>query len=187
MKVKIHCFEGEWDRKNSALSVRPLLDILKHTASEKQLTYTHKFCQSIERLREDLCLDRCALAAQTYQHCFYLAFHGDADGLWAGDSLPLSLTEVAGSLGSRATNSIIFIGSCGTRTTKAQLLKLRNETQAALVVGYASDVDWLTSSLFETLFFSILCQYKQFASFLGKVKSVSEEETFAKLKVQFIQ
>ena len=189
MKVKIHCFEGEWDNKHSELSVRPLIHVLEqaYLAAGKQLTYSYKFCQSMRRLRDNLKLDGRVFSKSTYRHCLYFAFHGDSSGLWSFDgSETMSFTEIAAVLGQKAAGGIIFFGSCGTRMTESELSKFKSATNADLVVGYGSNVDWLQSSMYEMLFFSELCRYKQLGSFVSKMKKASTDSIFSKLRVQIV-
>ncbi len=185
-KVKIHCFEGEWDRKYPELSVEPLIKLLEqlYISSGKHLTYSYKFCQSIERLRRDLQLDRRALVNKEFQHCLYFAFHSDGSSLWGdSDKESISFDEIATMLGQNATNSVIFLGSCGTRASKHALNQLKESTDAKLVIGYTSSVDWLLSSMFEIFFFNELCRYTNFGSFINRINQVIEQELFSKLKV----
>lgn len=189
MKVKIHCFEGEWDRKHPELRVEPLIKLLEqlYISSGKHLTYSYKFCQSIERLRRDLQFDRRTLANKSFQHCLYFAFHGDGNSLWGdSDQESISFDEIAIKLGQNAANSVIFLGSCGTRASKPALKQLKEATDAKLVIGYTAPVDWLLSSMFEVFFFSELCRYTNFGSFVNRINQVTEQELFSKLKIHLI-
>ena len=187
MKVKIHCFEGEWDRKRPQLSIKPLIDLLVQVAADGSITSTHKFCQSIQRLTENLRLDGRTLSSKAYQHCLYFAFHGDGNGLWGSEGdKNVSFDEIADALGQRAAGSIIFFGSCGTRATPAALTTLKAKTNARLVVGYAAAVYWFDSSVFEMAFFNELCRYQQLASFRSKIQKLAEQDLFSKLRVQLI-
>ncbi len=188
MKVKIHCFEGEWDRKHPELSVKPLIDLLVKVSPDGSITATpHKPCQSIQRLTEHLRLDGRTLASKAHQHCLYFAFHGDGNSLWGseGDG-NVSFEEIADALGLKAAGSIIFFGSCGTRATPTALKALKIKTNARLVVGYAAEVGWFDSSVFEMVFFNELCRYKQLGPFQNKIEKIAEQDLFRKLKVQLI-
>ncbi len=192
MKVKIHCFEGEWDQKHPELSVRPLIHVLEQSylAAGSELTYSYKFCQTVKRLETELeRLDGRKLNSQKQQHCLYFAFHGDGKGLYSSELTDqLSYEDIAKSLQQKASGSIIFFGSCGARrSSEATLQAFKDETGAKLVVGYASNVDWITSSAYEMLFFSELCrsdykQPKRLINKLGKIAGPSNE-LFASLNV----
>ena len=188
MKIKIHCFEGEWSR-NRELSIRPLINLLEqaYMSAGKHLTYSYKFCQTIKRLEENLKLDGRSFSVRTYRHCLYFAFHGDGGGLSnsEGDEF-ISFAQIGEILAHKTNKSILFFGSCGTRTSQAELLKLKNATNAALVVGYGSTVAWINSSLFEVLFFSELCGYQKLGAFKNKMQKLASEGLFANLKVQFV-
>lgn len=189
MKVKIHCFEGEWDRKHQELSIRPLLQVLEQSyrAADTELCYTYHFCQTVERLKENLRVDGRRFNTGRHQHCLYFAFHGTGIGLFSADGKEqLYFEEIAQLLGNKVTGSIIFFGSCGAqRTSREELQKLKAATGAALVVGYGAAVDWLTSSTFEMLFFSELHRYKKLGNFINRLeKLISPEQVlFGPLKV----
>ena len=189
MKVKIHCFEGEWDRKHPELSIKPLIKLLEqlYVSCGNTLVSSHKLCQSINRLSENLKLDGRNFSNKSVQHCLYFAFHGDGNGLWgsAGDG-SVSFDEIASSLGQKAAGSIIFFGSCGTRASSVSLATLKARTNARLVVGYAASVDWLKSSMFEMLFFNELCNYQKFGAFVNKMNDTASQPLFSKLKVRMI-
>lgn len=189
MKVKIHCFEGEWDRKRPALSIRSLIDLLSHVhvSHENNITSSYRYCQSIQRLTEDLKIDGRILSRTNNQHCLYFAFHGDGDGLWGSDGdQSISFDKIASLLGQKAAGSIIFFGSCGTRASSAALTILKNRTNARLVVGYAATVDWFDSTVFEMAFFNELCRYQQIGSFQNKIQKLADQDLFSKLRVQLI-
>lgn len=189
MKVKIHCFEVEWDRKRPDLSVKPFIKLLEQLCDSTghNLISTYKHCQSISRLSEELKLDGRKLSNKSFQHCLYFAFHGDSNGLWgsAGDS-GISFEEIADTLGQKASDSIIFFGSCGTKASSTSLEALKVRTNAKLVVGYSATVDWLESSMFEMLFFNELYHYQKLGAFVNKMRKVANQELFSKLKVQLI-
>ncbi len=188
MKVKIHCFEGEWDKNHQELSIRPLIQILEQSyrVAEMELIYTYRFCQTAERLKENLRLDGRKLIGGRYQHCLYFAFHGTGSGLFSADGTELSFTEIAHLLGNKAAGSIIFFGSCGARrTSRKELEKLKKATGASLVVGYGATVDWLASATFEMLFFSELCRCKTLGKFTSRIEKLTApgQELFSKLGV----
>ncbi len=189
MKVKIHCFEGEWDRKHPELSIKPFIELLEQLCdyAGHNLTSTHTFCQSITRLSEELRIDGRKLSNKNFQHCLYFAFHGDNNGLWGstGDGY-ISFEEIANLLGRKATDSILFFGSCGTKTSSATLQSLKDKTNAKLVVGYSSTVDWLESSMFEMLFFNNLYRYQNLGAFVNKMRKIASQDLFSNLKVQII-
>ena len=186
MKVKIHCFEGEWDRKRPQLSVKPLIELLGHSPGNN-ISVSYKHCQSIQRLTEDLRIDGRTLSSRAHQQCLYFAFHGNGGGLWGseGDRL-IPFDEIAAILEQKAAGSIIFFGSCGTHATSAALKSLKIKTNARLVVGYGTTVDWFDSSVFEMAFFNELCRYQKLGSFLNKIQKVANQEMFNKLKVRLI-
>ncbi len=189
MKVKIHCFEGEWDRQRPDLSVKPFIKLLEQICDSAghHLLFTYKYCQSIDRLSEELKLDGRTLANKSFQHCLYFAFHGDGNNLWstAGDSC-ISFEEIANLLGQKAADSIIFFGSCGTKASSLSLQNLKAKTNARLVVGYSSTVGWLESSMFEMLFFNELYYYQRMGAFVNKMRKVASQELFAKLKIHLV-
>lgn len=192
MKVKIHCFEGEWDRKHPELSVKPLLHVIEqlNTAAGNSLTFSYRLCQSIERLRNHLrSFDRRKMSRdRNAKNCFYFAFHGNSYGLSTFDSEDeVSFKEIGNLLGDKLTDSIVLFGSCGTRASDKKLQQFQQETAAELVVGYSANVDWLSSSLFEMLFFSELCRFSKTGNFKNKLEKMAADNKslFSTLKVQF--
>ena len=192
MKVKIHCFEGEWNDKYQDLSIRPLIHVLEQSykATGVELSYTYKFCQTTTRLRQNLQLDGRSFAKQNYLHCLYFAFHGNGTGLFSTErDEQLTFQEIAQLIGTKASGSIIFFGSCSAgRTSREELKKLKAATDAKLVVGYGASVDWVASSAFEMLFFSELCRYKRHGDFRNKIEKIIApgQELFSLLKVLMV-
>ncbi|SET34001.1 DUF6642 family protein [Hymenobacter actinosclerus] len=190
MKVKIHCFEGEWDN-HSELSIRPLIHVLEraYLSAGKQLVYTFKLCQTIERLKDDLRASKIKFSKSVYQNCLYFAFHGSGHGLYGNSHEEyISFDDIAKTLGKKAAGSIVLFGSCGSYASQKQLERFKEETDATLVVGYSSKVSWIESSIFEMIFFSELCRYEQVGSFKNRMQKLSSEDQllFSKLKVRFI-
>lgn len=192
MKVKIHCFEGEWDQKHPELSVKPLLQVLEQSclSSGSQFEYSYRSCQTIKRLKNRLgALNKRNVNARS-RHCFYFAFHGTSKGLWSLEDEPyLTFEQLAIELDGNATDNIVFFGSCGTTASEKRLRTFKEQSGAALVVGYTSAVDWLLSSVFELFFLGEFCQIKSdktLNAFRTRLEQAIVQAPFAKLKVQII-
>lgn len=192
MKVKIHCFEGEWNDKHPELSVKPLLQVLEQSclSDGRNFEYSYRSCQTIDRLRNRLgALDKRSINARS-QHCFYFAFHGTSKGLWSLENEPyLTFEQLAVELDGNAAGSVVFFGSCGTIASEKKLRAFKEKSGAALVVGYASAVDWLLSSVFELFFLGEFCQIKgdkTFKKLRTRLEQATAQAPFAKLKAQII-
>ena len=188
MKVKLYCFEGEWNPEHPELSVKPLTEVLQHTyhAFGSDLTCTYRFCQTIERLEKNLdLLDGRKFSNPNCHYCFYFAFHGSSQGLYDCENNFLPFELLAETLGSIAQNSIIFFGSCGAKASEESLKEFKDSTSAKLVVGYGASVDWLASSAFELLFFSELRNRKTVGPFINRIRELTapDQVLFSNLKV----
>jgi hypothetical protein len=81
----------------------------------------------------------------------YLAFHGFEGGIGFGD-VDLSLGDLAGLMGSKATQRIIYFGSCSTMAApEPELRGFCRSTGAKAIVGFTKTVGWRESAAFDVL------------------------------------
>jgi len=154
-KKNVICIEGSWTRDvtkhNSVLHGLDLLDknrILKYSHKpshfkENTLTLLEKFTQ------------------KTYKNysIIYLSFHGEP-GMIGWGKETLSLDEIETRLAGRLTGKILHFGSCQTvNLNKRRLTKFLVNTGATAISGFATDVGFIESTLFDFLYFET-CQHQ---------------------------
>lgn len=83
----------------------------------------------------------------------YLAFHGSEGTISVGDGdAGLRLDELAGLMGAKATQRIIYFGSCSTMAApEAELRGFCKSTGAKAIVGFTKTVQWRESAAFDVL------------------------------------
>ena len=149
----IFCLEGDWtDRLTSALSVRPLLEMLVPqgistvpihrdvATSEELFYYLEKWLQpGYERYTVG-----------------YLAFHGEESCIGLGNE-EITLDGLADFLGERARGRILYFGSCGTLAAPDEVLRdFVVRTGVKAICGYTKEVDWLYSAAFDFILLPLL-------------------------------
>lgn len=165
----IFCLEGDWDSdlrlKSSILAG---LELVKST---NDIEYIHKTCSTAEEFYQRLdCLIQGSNSARSKYGKFkivYLAFHGDQGSLYMGDNseVTISLDELAEYYTDSFTGKIIHFGSCETLDMpEKDLRQFLKTTGADAIAGYTTEVDFLSSTLVDLLFFETCQSYTTMAA-----------------------
>lgn len=154
----IFCLEGEWDDTlKSKSSILPTLEFLEHTAGIK-------FLFRKVALTDDLFfyLDKAVKAEYKKYSIIHLAFHGKSQQIFMADNSTVNIKELADAYKGKFRGRVVHFGSCKTLKTSPENLEyFLKTTEAELVSGYTTDVDFIDSSIFEIAYFTWLQEYKQ--------------------------
>lgn len=154
----IFALEGDPELNLEAqYSVRPILQFLKDLNGSD---YIFRDIGTAEELRHYL--RQWTLAKNSKYNIGYFSFHGSPGELCFPDGRkrPVTLEELGDWLEGRTAGRIIHFCACSVvRLGSARLQEFRQQTGAAAVMGYRTDVDWAESMAFETLLFNALHYY----------------------------
>jgi hypothetical protein len=157
-KKYIFCLEGDWnnDLRNKS-SVQNALNLLE---VNNNIDTIYKTCNTYTEFKTRL-IQLCK-APKRYEKysIIYLAFHGVENGLVInGDIIPLE--KIAQDFEGKFKNKIIHFGSCSTIDIDEQDLEFfLNKTNALAVSGYKEDIDFISSTVFDILYFEMCQSYK---------------------------
>ncbi len=158
MKTKkgVFCLEisdwfGSMKKKNT---VEPVLELLHHSPLE--VRYIHRDVATKEEL--NFYLGKWTLAEYRSYPILYLAFHGAPGELFlAENSGMINIEELLKILEGKCHKKIIHFGACSVFNLEGRVLKrIISRFDALAISGYSSEVDWVTSSVFEMLFLAEL-------------------------------
>jgi hypothetical protein len=155
----IFCLEGDWyGDHNRSTTVRPLLDLIGQGMRTK-LDFVHRdvatreeFVHYVKRWRR-----------ATRYGLLYLAFHGDPGRLFLGhrqrDRDALTLDEIADIIGPGVSGRVVHFGSCSTfACDRRHIQRFLRRTGVTAATGFAADLDWFRSTVFELLVLSALVE-----------------------------
>lgn len=152
----IFCLEGDWnDNLKVKSSILPALELLQVNANVESLyktcsTKTEFFARIHQLLSNKTKYGK-------YQ-IIYLAFHGFNGGIQISNDEEITLDEFAEEFEGKLENKMIHFGSCS--TLKAHHHEINNflaKTNALAVSGYQKNIDFISSTVVDILFFE-LCQ-----------------------------
>ena len=104
----------------------------------------------------------------------YLAFHGSKGKIhFDGGRDEVRLNDLAEMMGGKATQRIIYFGSCSTMAApEAQLRGFCKTTGAQAIVGYTKDVKWRESAAFDVLLIPRLLEMTNMKSVFNALERV---------------
>jgi hypothetical protein len=155
----LFCVEGDWAADhNRSTSVKPLLELLSQGATRK-LDIVYPTALTREEFAYHLLRWR---RARRYG-LLYLAFHGDPGRLYLGhrqrDGDAVTLDDIATMIGPGLSGRVIHFGSCSTLDIdRRHITRFVRRTGMTAATGFAADLDWLRSTVFELLFLSTLLE-----------------------------
>ncbi len=159
MAKGIFCLEiGEWyDSLRAKHTVEPILGLLEH--SPLRVPYIHRDIATQGDLK--FYLKKWIQAKHSNYPILYLAFHGRPGEIFLADdngrSKPFSIQDLFSSLQGCCHKRIIHFGACSVLDLHGLTMnKYVRDLNALAISGYATDVDWVTSSVFDLLFLSEL-------------------------------
>jgi len=157
----IYCLEiGEWFKSLKIRnSVEPILQLLKE--SPLAVSYIHRDIATDTELR--YYLRKWTQKVHKDYPILYLAFHGHPGCIQVrkenGKSFDYETDDLFATLANKCHRRIIHFGACSVLNIHGNVVnRYLNESGAAAISGYADDVDWVTSSIFEMLYLSLLQQ-----------------------------
>lgn len=161
---KIFCLETEWKQnvhdlmyKSTAL---PLLEFLKASPRNtdfiiRNVATTADFDYYIEHLYHD-----------TYNsyNIVYLCFHGSKSSIeLAHKDESINIIEFAENNKGIFEGKNVHFGSCSTLKMKSEDIKFfKKETGARMISGYETDVDLVTSFVFELWLLNEMCEHPNY-------------------------
>ncbi len=162
----IACLESLWDDEvEDRISVRPMLELISKL---NDIRHTYLTCNTFDELNFNL---RKVPIRGNYL-ILYLAFHGSPGKLHLADGTEVDIQHLAKVMGTRFKDWVIHFGSCGVLDVPDNVLTdFVNATNASLLIGYKSSVDWTESSALDLLIFDWLQQYKDSTAFIENMNT----------------
>lgn len=179
----IFCLETEWEQSihdmKKESSVRPLLQYLATIGTE------YVFRQVATLSEFEYYLDHLSRLAYNRFDIIYLCFHGMEGEIVFANGESISLDEIAEKFPGIFNGRKVHFGSCSTLNIDCQeIFDLKKLTCAKLITGYAKNVDFHQSFLFELWLMHLLSQHKS----LGPIKleaKVEKEMKFYRDSLKF--
>lgn len=148
----VYCLEGDWygDHNRSA-TVRPMLELLGQSARGR-VEFVHRNVSTREELAHHLRRWRRTPRFRV----LYLAFHGAPGCVFLEhrqrSSEAVTLDDIAEMIGAGARDRLVHFGSCSTLAIdRRHVRRFMRETGVTAVTGFASDLNWFSSTVFEFL------------------------------------
>ena len=159
----IYCLEGNWNKNpRSNQSIKPILDLLYTFCKVK---FIYRKCATKEEFLKGLQ----AFTQKRYSNytILYIAYHGRKNCIYFGHER-ITLKEIANVLENKLSGKIVHFGSCSTlHTSLKNITNFIIQTECSLLSGYKKDIDFISASAFELVYFELLQQYKS----LRKIQS----------------
>lgn len=151
----IFCLEGDWEadlrKKSSVQSALQLLEAnLEIDTIYKSCSTYEEFCGRLRTLTSD---------KRIYgkYSIIYLAFHGRKNKIQIGEE-DYSLDEIGKEFEDSLDNKIVHFGSCKTLfIEEKKAMQFLERTGALAISGYAKNIDFISSTVFDVLYFE-MCQ-----------------------------
>jgi hypothetical protein len=157
---QIFCIEGDWHpdlrQKDTIENALKFME----TASGMKIKYIHRHCSTEQELQNRIN----EYNKRRYNHfsIFYLAFHGVPNGLKLSQKTILSLEDLAEMAKNKLKNKIVHLGSCETlNISRKEISKFLQTTGALCVSGFKKEVPFVSSTIFDVLYFEMCQYYKQ--------------------------
>lgn len=158
-KKNIFCLEGDWnDNLKHKSSILPALELLELNNGIQSI---YKTCGSYGEF--EVRLNQILADKRKYNsfEIIYLAFHGSKNKIFIGDEA-YSLEEIAETFEGRLEGKIIHFGSCKTLSIDEDQAKYFLEvTGAKAISGYGKNVDFISSTVVDILFFEMCQKYER--------------------------
>jgi hypothetical protein len=158
----IFCLEDDWwDDFNRTSTVQPVLALISQGVA-RDVPRVHRDVGTREELA--YYLKRWSQRGAGPYGILYLAFHGDEGAILVGDrrrkGARVTLDDLGDMLGGGLTGRIVHFGSCETMGADKPLIRrFLDRTGLAAAAGFKSEVDWLTSAVFDVLLFESMLRY----------------------------
>ena len=158
----IFCLEDDWWHDfNRTSTVHPILALISQGVA-RDVPQVHRDVGTREELA--YYLKRWSQRGADQYAILYLAFHGNEGAIFVGDrrrkEARVTLDDLADMLGDGLTGRIVHFGSCGTMgVDKRNIRRFLNRTGLVATAGFKSEVEWLTSAVFDVLLFEAMLRY----------------------------
>lgn len=156
----IFCLEGDWNENlKSKSSILPALELLQINANVESI---YKTCSTKEEFfgRIDQLLNNKTKYGK--HQIIYLAFHGFRGGIMLSDKETITLDEFADRYEGDLENKMIHFGSCSTlKTHEDDINSFLERTRALSISGYQRDIEFISSTVVDVLFFELCQRFKQ--------------------------
>ncbi|MDP2955750.1 MAG: hypothetical protein Q8N53_04960 [Longimicrobiales bacterium] len=165
MRRKAHgifCLEDDWWKDfNRTSTVQPILSLISQGVL-MDVPHVHRDVGTVEELA--YYLRRWSQAGSSQYGILYLAFHGRQGAIFVGDrrrkNAEVTLDDLAEMLGEGLTGRIVHFGSCQTMgVDKRHIRRFLKHTGLVAATGFKSQVDWLSSSVFDVLLFEAMLRH----------------------------
>jgi hypothetical protein len=154
---QIFCIEGDWNEDlRQKDSIENALKFME-TAHVHKIKYIHRHASTKEELQSRIN----QYTTKQYEEfsIFYLAFHGVPNGLKLNQKNILTLDELGEMCEGKLKNKILHLGSCETlNISKSKIKDLLRQTNALCISGFKKEVPFISSTIFDILYFE-MCQY----------------------------
>lgn len=157
---QIFCIEGDWhpDLREKD-TIENALKFME-TASGMKVKYIHRHCSTHEELHHRI--NEYNKRRYNQFSIFYLAFHGVPNGLKLNPKQVLTLDELADMAENKLRNKILHLGSCETlNISRRDIKRFLNRTGALCISGFKKEVPFVSSTIFDVLYFEMCQYYKQ--------------------------
>lgn len=157
-EMRLAVIEGKWfpDRN---ISVKSIFDLLSDLHCDSRHSFHYEMFNDGRAFREIML----RLAKLRGLHYIYIAAHGSDDAIYGSNEEPISkadvrkvLMEIKSTPG--ATLKGIYFGSCAFVNDSLVEFVSQKDNGIRWIAGYASDVEWITSSALDWCFWNyFLC------------------------------
>jgi hypothetical protein len=180
----IFCLEGNWESDLRDLSsVRPALELL---SKRLEVQYIHRGCGTAHEFKHYL--KKWAQKKYAHYPILYLSFHGE-EGRLLFDDGEFPIEEVADLLEGKCSNRLVIFDSCSTLHIDLRLVKrFLKTTEALAVIGYKTDVDWLSSTALALLVMEAVQDNEFSGKGIGAIrdKVLQQGERFKELGLRIV-
>lgn len=156
----IFCLEAAW-WKNSYVTVRPYLETLRML---NKVSFDWNQCNTVGDLRHFL-----SKSPPRAKGILYFAMHGRRGRLaFTNGTEETTLSELVDMMGNRYAGWHIHFACCETINTSDRIFQeFKKKTEAGIVSGYTTQVDWIEGYALDMLLLSTAQRYAR-PSFLAK-------------------
>jgi Family of unknown function (DUF6642) len=163
-RKNIVCLESLWTTDvENRLSVQPILELASKKNYIKTILLT---CNTMEELEFNLGI----VPRRNGYGILYFAFHGFPGGIIMASS-KAKLETIAGFMGKRFSNWVVYFGSCATLgIEKRRVFNFMEKTNALMAIGYKKRVNWMDSSVIDLLLLDYIQEYKDMRKFWDRFR-----------------
>lgn len=165
----IFCLEGDWHQDlRQKDSIENALRFME-TAHVNKINYIHRHVSTKEELQNRI--NQYTTKKYEQFSILYLAFHGVPNGLKLSPTNILTLNELSEMCEGKLQNKILHLGSCETLNISQKKIKeILKQTGALAISGFKKEVPFISSTMFDILYFEICQYYKRMFSIENQMK-----------------